>query len=219
MRKYQVLLAKNYLFVDSDVVFLKNPEKTFDLLEGFITSCCHWHNPDHTTTPQVVKLLASKTTTWQKGIFNSGQFACGQQLYTLQSIKKVAHSEWARDTVLNHPFHEQPGMNLLIHAAGIRVVNLTLPPYLMESTWAGDYDQGFEQFWADDARKPFLIHWAGRKMNGQMPIDELFLQYLSQDERSSYISDHARRSNAVSRNLLVAKIANSFKLLVSKMSS
>lgn len=188
MRKYQALLANNYLFVDSDIVFLKNPQDALGSVEGFITSCCHWHNPGHTTTQQVVDLLAKNTTTWQKGIFNSGQFACGKQLYTLDRLKEIAHSHWACDTVLKHPFHEQPGMNLLVHAADIAVVNLTLPPHLMESTWAGDYGEDFERYWADDTRRPWLIHWAGRKMNGQVAIDELFLQYLSENERSAYIA-------------------------------
>jgi len=219
MRKYQALLGSRYLFVDSDIVFLKNPEEALDSVEGFITSCCHWHNPGHTTTQQVVDLLVKKTTTWQKNIFNSGQFACGQQLYTLETLKQVAHSDWACDTVLKHPYHEQPGMNLLVNAADIEIVNLTLPPHLMESTWAGDYGEDFQRYWTDDTRRPLFIHWAGRKMNGQLAIDELFLQYLNEKERIAYMDDQNRRLLDGSRNNLARKMIRATKVFLNELSA
>jgi hypothetical protein len=219
MRKYQVLLANRYLFVDSDIVFLQNPEEALGSVEGFITSCCHWHNPGHAITQQVVDLLVKKTTTWQKNVFNSGQFACGQQLYTFEKLKQIAHSDWACDTVLKHLFHEQPGMNLLVNASNVEIVNLTMPPHLMESTWAGDYGEDFERYWADDARKPWLIHWAGRKMNGRLAIDELFLQYLNEDERSAYIADQNLSLIHSNRNSLVRTVLRAIKSLLKEMYS
>src|SRR5256885_5802561 len=37
MRKYQCLLEANYQFVDSDVIFLRNPENILKDFSGFIT--------------------------------------------------------------------------------------------------------------------------------------------------------------------------------------
>ena len=57
-----------------------------------------------------------------------------------------------------------------------------MPPVALESTWAGDYHEpGFEtRFWHDEARKPYLIHWAGMPMDVERPIHQLFYQYTLQ---------------------------------------
>src|SRR4051794_2008877 len=50
MRKYQCLTVGNYQFVDSDVIFLVNPEHALRQVNGFVTSCGHWHDASHTYT-------------------------------------------------------------------------------------------------------------------------------------------------------------------------
>jgi hypothetical protein len=183
-RKYQCLTIANYQYVDSDVIFLRNPEEVLAPHAGFVTSCCHWRDPAHTTTEESERILSAKSTTWRKTTFNSGQFACDRALYTLESLKNTA--EKFADTCLRLPYHEQPGMNLLVHEAGVKITNLTLPPQEMESTWAGDYEGRYEEFWRDARRKPYLIHWAGTATKPGRPIDQLIYKFLTAAENQEW---------------------------------
>lgn len=204
MRKYQCLTTKDYQFVDADVCFLRNPEGVLASQQGFITSCTHWHNVGHTTTDQVIELLKGKTTTWQMRVFNSGQFACSESLYTVDELISVASSEKYSQTALHFPHNEQPGFNLLVNRTDIDVVNLTLPPFNMESTWAGDYPEDYKRYWTSEDRTPYLIHWAGILMEVPRPINEIFLSYLTKEEArewSELIRDLAAKRRAKERSL------------------
>jgi hypothetical protein len=186
MRKYQCLTIGNYQFADSDVVFLVNPEKTLASVNGFITSCGHWQDASHTYTAQSLKFLKSKSTLWQKMVFNAGQFACDKPLYSMESLMAKAESQAFKYTCLTFPYHDQPGLNLLVNASDVSIQNLTLPPFNMESTWAGDYpEKDFSIKW-NDQNKPYLIHWAGFSMQTGKPIDELFYNYLSGEEKTAW---------------------------------
>tara|TARA_B100001248_G_C27399874_1_gene469234 strand:+ start:12858 stop:13721 length:864 start_codon:yes stop_codon:yes gene_type:complete len=208
MRKYQCLLSSHYQFVDSDIIFLKNPEIVLDPYEGFITSCCHWHNPNETLTPESKDFFTKKTTVWQHQVFNTGQFACSDQLYTLETLQEVAERPQFQETCLKHLYHEQPGLNMLVFASGIPITNLTLPPTYMESTWAGDYGSHFKNTWEDEARKPYLMHWAGTKMNRSNPISELFYNYLSEEEATAFDKAQAGRIHKLS---LIRRIGRAIK--------
>jgi hypothetical protein len=199
MRKYQCMLEKNYQFVDSDIVFLRDPAPVLAPHEGWVASCCHWNNPEHTYTEHSLPLIRARSTTWQRLIFNTGQFACDRALYTFESFKKTAADPAYRRTILDDPYHEQPGINLLVHLSGAPISNLTLPPVNMESTWAGDYGADYEKFWQDEARKPFIIHWAGEKMNPDKPISELFFQYLSPEEKAEFLAKVAESTPDAAR--------------------
>lgn len=188
MRKYQCMLESNYQFVDSDIVFLRDPAPVLEPHEGWVASCCHWNNPEHTYTEHSLPLIRARSTTWQRLIFNTGQFACDRALYDMASFKTTAANPDYRRTILDDPYHEQPGINLLVHLSGVPISNLTLPPTNMESTWAGDYGADFESFWRDEVRKPYLIHWAGEKMSPDKPISELFFQYLSPEEKAAFLA-------------------------------
>lgn len=85
MRKYQCLTTSNYQFVDTDICFLRSPEEVLHPLTGFITSCGHWHNTEHTCTSESQRWVANRSTVWQRDVFNSGQFACDRSLYTVGS--------------------------------------------------------------------------------------------------------------------------------------
>jgi hypothetical protein len=186
MRKYQCLLAENYQFVDADVIFLRNPEEVLAPHAGFVTSCCHWRDAAHTTTEESERLLAARSTTWRKSTFNSGQFACDRALYSFEELKRTATRTEFAGTCLRLPWHEQPGLNLLVIHSGVPITNLTLPPYSMESTWAGDYADGFEQYWKEAARKPYLIHWAGTPTDVPRPINALLYGFLTKAERAEW---------------------------------
>lgn len=188
-KKIQCFSEKNYQFVNSDIVFLKNPEQVLQNLQGFITSCLHWNNTDHTTTDETIVAYKSRSTTWQKLVFNSGQWACDTILYPdPQALISYCENNF-RETLFskNYLYKDQAGINILVLMSNVRITNITLPPHDMESTWAGDYTRNdFETYWSDPAKMPYLIHWAGCDMQADRPIDSLFLRYLTADETKQW---------------------------------
>jgi hypothetical protein len=204
MRKYQCLTVGNYQFVDSDLVFLRDPAQVLAGVDGFVTSCGHWHNPQETTTKQSQDYFRAKSTTWQKLVFNTGQFACDRPLFAFDELKQRAESETFRATCLTLPFNEQPGVDLLVISTGVPIQNLTLQPYNMQSTWAGDYDGEYRRYWCSEQETPYVVHWAGVAMEKPRPINELFYQYLSQAERlewDEWVKAAAKRFGRRDRSL------------------
>jgi hypothetical protein len=186
MRKYQCLTLSNFHYVDADVVFLRNPVEVLKPLEGFITSCGHWKNPNETLTVQSLNHFAMQSTNWQTQVFNAGQWACDRALFTCQSLRERCESSVFKDTCLTFPYHDQPGVNLLVLSTGVAVNNLTLPPWNMQSTWAGDYPGEFQKFWKTPYEMPYLIHWAGINMAQHRPIHSLIDEQLTLEERSEW---------------------------------
>jgi hypothetical protein len=199
-RKYLCLLQENFLFVDSDVIFLKNPEKPLSEVDGFISSCGHWHNPTHTITDVSEKILKEITTNWQGRVFNTGQFASAITLFQWTSLRAMAEDERYRMVCMHQNMHEQPGINLLVNLSGVYINNLTLPPYNMESTWAGDYtSDDYEKYWIDEKKKPFIIHWAGRSSQMLYPIDKLFFRFLNEEEQKQWKPVPPKRNGILQR--------------------
>jgi hypothetical protein len=220
MYKYQCLTVGNYQYVDSDVVFLRNPATVLAPETGFIASCGHWHNPGDATTKESIPLLRARSTCWQRNIFNAGQFACDRALFTEEELRATCSDPRYIATCLRYAYHDQPGLVLLTHLSGVPVHNLTLPPACMESTWAGDYpDEDFTSTWQDDARKPYLIHWAGCDMNSGRPIDRLVTDFLTQAEQAEWrgeVAAKARRQETARRSPMnqlrrLARGARAFK--------
>jgi hypothetical protein len=218
MRKYQCLTVSNFQFVDSDVIFLRNPQSVLTSVDGFVTSCGHWHNPNETVTATSLEYFKNRSTTWQKSVFNAGQWACSERLFGIQELKSRAESQDFSSTCLTFPYHEQPGVNLLVASTSIPVHNLTLPPHNMQSTWAGDYiDADFERFWVDEESKPYIIHWAGTPMWTSRSIDNLFLDYLTPNERTQWaleVEKHRRRAITKKRSwrAAVRRLRDAIKL-------
>ncbi|MEL6671268.1 MAG: hypothetical protein AAFR61_03725 [Bacteroidota bacterium] len=187
--KYQCFLTDNYQYVDSDIIFFRNPLEVLAPVQGFISSCTHWNNPDHTYNPQSKAYFQSKSTTWQKDIFNAGQFACDRVLYSLDSLIATCEGDF-RDTLIRdiNLYKDQVAINLLVGLSGVPVVNLTLPPYNMQSTWAGDYrEKGFEAaYWSNPQTAPYLAHWAGIAIYDELAINEYFYQHLSEREKKTW---------------------------------
>lgn len=200
MRKYQCLTIGNYQFADADVCFLRDPSVCLAPHEGFITSCGHWHNPAETVTPSSLRYFLRFTTVWQSRVFNTGQFACDRPLYDVPGVIRQAEHPDFCETCVRLPHHEQPGINQLVFASGIPVTNLTLPPTSMESTWAGDYPgEDFRARWTTEQRTPCLIHWAGVHFDAPRPIDELFLSFLTREERTEWEEEQRLASTAARR--------------------
>lgn len=186
MRKYQCLTISNYQFVDADVCFLRNPADVLAPLSGFVTSCGHWREPGHTVTNQSRQILVRNSTNWQKDVFNAGQWASDRVLFTFDELKNRCELPEFRDTCLTFPFNDQPGVNMLVNSTGVPIHNLTLPPWNMQSTWAGDYPNEYQQYWKTPEVTPYLIHWAGVRMEDSRPIDELIEKQLSSAELTEW---------------------------------
>lgn len=188
--KYQCLLTDNYQYVDSDVIFLKNPETELKDVTGFISSCCHWNNPEHTYSEVSRAIFKEKSTTWQKSVFNAGQYACDTILYTLPELKATLEIPAYKEPLIDS--HDQISLNLLVFLTDVKISNVTLPPHQMESTWAGDYlNEGYEKYWLDESKKPYLIHWAGYKIAIDKPIDQQFTKFLTDEEKQILVADLA----------------------------
>ena len=68
---------------------------------------------------------------------------------------------------------------MLVNLSQVKISNLTLPPVNMESTWAGSYeDDNFEEYWIDESRKPYLLHWAG--VYWPVAVDRLLDNFLTE---------------------------------------
>lgn len=186
MRKYQCLTVENYQFVDSDICFLRNPETVLAPHQGFVTSCGHWHNLEHTCTAASQHWISQKTTNWQRQVFNTGQFACDRTLYSVEELITTAMKPEFVETCVHWPHHEQPGLDWLVWLSGTEITNLTLPPFNMESTWAGDYAEDYNRYWLDPQRQPYLIHWAGTRMDIPRPINQIFYSFLTADEKAEW---------------------------------
>ena len=170
-RKYQCFLEANYQFVDADVIFLRDPAAALAPHAGFVMSCGHWRDSDHTITAESLAIFRDRSTTWQRWIFNSGQFASDTPLFPdLAALRRVASAPEHVHTCLRLPY-EQPGVNLLALLSGVPMQHLTLPPVAMESTWAGDYDDAdFRRFWRDERNRP-LSAPLGRRGDAPAPAD------------------------------------------------
>jgi hypothetical protein len=80
----------------------------------------------------------------------------------------------------------------------------------MESTWAGDYPGEYEHYWKDSDRKPYLIHWAGTRMDVPRPINQIFYNYLTASEKAEW--DEQVKTASVKRD----KQNRSFRALARK---
>lgn len=218
LRKYQCLLTENYQFVDSDICFLRNPEQVLEPYSGFITSCGHWHDAAHCCTELSQQMMLRTSTTWQKHVFNSGQFACDRPLFDFEQLKATATQPDFVETCV-HFSVDQPAINLLVFSTEVEITNLTLPPLCMESTWAGDYPGEYKQYWKDPQRQPYLIHWAGTKMDIPRPINEVFYDYLTAEEKTEWdekvkISSIQRRKQNRSPRAIARKFKRAIQTLV-----
>jgi len=201
MYKYQCLTVANYQYADSDIVFLKDPAKVLASEQDFVASCCHWNNTDEAIHPESLSFLKAKSTCWQRNVFNAGQFACDRALYTEEELKRTCLDPRYVGPCLRFPYNDQPGLVLLVNLNGVTIRNLTLPPTYMESTWAEDYDEvgNYEDYWRDEAHKPYLIHWAGCDMWIPRAIDRLFTQYLTAEELAAWKAEVAAREKREKR--------------------
>jgi hypothetical protein len=215
MRKYQCLTTQNYQYVDTDICFLRNPEEVLSAATGFVTSCGHWHNPNETQNAYSKSVLMSTSTTWQQNVFNAGQFACDQVLYDVHKLKEIASSAAFVETCVRS-WSDQPAFNLLVSASGVIVSNLTLPPTRMESTWAGDYPGDYEPYWTQPNQKPYLIHWAGNQILVPRPINTIFYQYLTDEERIEWDQEMKEKAahEKKSRKSIRARLRHIKQILV-----
>jgi hypothetical protein len=187
LKKIQCLTTTNYQYVDSDVIFFNDPYLVLKPYMGFVTSCTHWNNPNHTFTEETLIFYKNKTTTWQRLIFNSGQWACDRKLYEIKELLYFCENFYT-DTLFKKTnlYKDQAGINLLVNYKNVPIINLTLPPINMESTWAGDYleDYSFDKFELNE--KPYIIHWAGTPIKHSKFINKYFFKFLSEEQKKEF---------------------------------
>jgi hypothetical protein len=185
LRKYLTLLTKDYQFVDSDIVFLRNPVSALEPYEGFVVYCTEWNKPGKTYRPGTRKIMSAHTSTWQSKVFNSGQHASSEALFGSWDELRcfIEQPELAPYCIHETENHDQTALNILSFLRRKQFVNLTMPPHDWESSWAGDYEGEFEHLWKDDSRKPLLIHYAGETIPYlNRPINRLFENFLTAEE-------------------------------------
>lgn len=205
--RYFCLTISNYQFVDADIIFLRNPAEVLADQEGFVASCTHWSNPEHTYTADSLKILKKISTCWAGRVFNAGQFACDQALYTEEELKQTCLNPLHADTCFNF---DQCGTVLLVNLSQVKISNLTLPPVNMESTWAGSYeDDNFEGYWVDESRKPYLLHWAG--VYWPVPVDRLLAKFFTPEEREIWaaeVEQKMRRAHSLRNRIHKVRMAS-----------
>ncbi|MCB0338122.1 MAG: hypothetical protein KDD53_00895, partial [Bdellovibrionales bacterium] len=214
MRKYLCLTTSEYQFVDTDVIFLRNPQEVLSPYSGFVTSCGHWRDTSHTCTRDSESLLKTKGERWKNEVFNSGQFACDIALFNSESLKFQCEQAHYKPTCIDWPHNEQPGMNLLVGMSKIQITNLTLPPISMRSTWAGDYPNQFPDNWEEPERKPYLIHWAGLSYDLSREVDRMALAFIDKSQRSSLLNSREKRTTIASK---IATVFNVIKANIQKL--
>jgi hypothetical protein len=192
MLKYFCLTQANFAFFDCDICFIEDFRKPLAQQNGFVVADTEASKPGWSSTPELANVLARQTSLWSLRLFNVGHFACDIPLYSRAGLRSTC--EKYRETCLD--FHmEQPGINLLVGLTGVRVTNLCLPPYNMESTMAIDYPAEWENLW-EKGRRPYFIHYAGRCV-GRYPIGRIFYDYLSQEERKEWAANEAKTHDSV----------------------
>jgi len=196
-QKFQCLTTANYQFADTDVFFLRNPERVLAPHSGLIACCNEWTIALHggrVASKDSIPILKRATTLWQRNVFCSGQFACESALYAPHDLIEIAAKPEHASTCMHPPFGDQEGINLLVSLSGVSVTNLTLPPFLMESSWAGDYPDDPAPYWQNEERKPYLIHYYGHahRMHEDRRINDVFKELLTREEQQQWIEESQR---------------------------
>lgn len=189
--KYHCLTESSYFFADSDIIFLRDPREVLGPLDGFVVADTEWNKPRYTYNRESARLLARRSSLWLKSVFNAGFFACDRPLYSDETLNEILRRPGSQDLLLHSD--DQIGLNLLVSESGAMPMNLNLPPFVMESTWAGDYPGEFESFWREENRKPFFIHWAGPVFDWDYPINALFYEFLTKEETAEWREQQARK--------------------------
>ena len=185
--RFFLLGCGGYQVADTDLIFLRNPADVLRDHDGLIVSCHQWHLADKAAPSATLDLLRQKSSTWQSRLFNAGQFAASDPMFELGELSELLTTECvSQHAFLDESPWDQAGFNLLAALRQPPMVNLCLPPHRMESTWAGDYPNEFEKHWRDEKSQPYLIHWAGGCLDQDLPINELFFQFLTRNELTQW---------------------------------
>jgi len=186
--RYFCLTEQNYVFTDTDVIFLENPARALEKVAGFVVADTEWNKPQWTFTPASASFLAGRSSVWLQRVFNAGHFACDRALYTDGGLRETFLRSPLSETPPFHdrPGDDQPGINLFVALSGAPFTNLNLPPSPMESTWAGDYPGNYLPLWEGEGKKPYFIHWAGPALDEERPINRLFLDFLTGEEKAEW---------------------------------
>ena len=195
--KYHCLTQGSSFFTDVDIIYLRDPREVLRPLSGFVVADTEWNKPRYTYNAESAALLAKRSSLWLKNIFNGGFFASEAPLYTETALADILKRPDRKDLYIHTD--DQIGLNLLVSQADTTPTNLNLPPFPMESTWAGDYREDFESFWKEKDHMPIFIHWAGPILDDERPINQLFYDFLTKEELSEWRKEQAVRLEKLKR--------------------
>ena len=193
MAKYRCLTEANYVYFDTDICVLDDFRPVLTQQTNFVVADTEWSKPGWAASPESTAILAKKSSLWMLNLFNAGHFACDQALYSEEEIQSL--SEKHRQTCLEYPHHDQPGINLLVSFTNIKVTNLCLPPHRMESTMAVDYPGEWEGIWSN-GRRPYFMHYAGSALNQKIPISRLYYDFMTKAERAEWAAVEQEKRNS-----------------------
>jgi hypothetical protein len=180
-----LLSCTNFQVADSDVIFLRNPVEVLAPYDDLVTACHQWSRPQLAASEHTLDWLKKHSSTWSARVFNAGQFALGgPRLFDLKELTELLHDPVHSHHVFDsNPPWDQGGFNYLFALTKRKQINLTLPPFNMESTWAADYPVDFCCEWESEEQTPYLIHWAGSCLYQKLAINSIFESFLSDSEK------------------------------------
>jgi hypothetical protein len=216
MAKYRCLTEANYAYFDTDICVLDDFRPILAPHTNFVVADTEWSKPEGATPPEAIAILSQKSSLWMLSLFNAGHFACDHALYSEAELQSV--SEKYRKPCLEFPYHDQPGMNVLVSVSNVEFTNLCLPPYRMESTMAVDYRGDWEGVWSKGHR-PYFMHYAGGALVPDSPISRLYSEFMSKAERAEWAAMEEKKRKGslwLQKWPLLVRILNQMVRIVDK---
>jgi len=195
--KYIALLQSNCCYFDTDIILLKEPQEWLKAApsDAFVVADTEWAKNRWTFSDDSLRFLASLSSCWPLLTFNSGFFAFEDPLYEEEELLSLIQEPEFRSTCLERKLSpiDQPAINWLVLRKQRRIFNFNLPPQGMESTMAVDYGTRQPKAVLSNPAAPAFIHYAGPVFEVGLPVNELYVSYLTNGERRRWDAELERR--------------------------
>jgi hypothetical protein len=192
-RKILALTQRNSAYFDSDIVHIRSFSSD---LEAFPEGCLiaadpEWSIKAWTFSEETKRVYESGSSTWVLDNFNAGFFALGSQGIEKDYIKSLFKDQmFSRLCQGGGPTSsDQEAINYLTFMTDLKVVNLCLPPYRMESTFCWDYPQKYEAL-LSKKEAPFFIHFVSKAIEQDHFMKPLFFEHLTTAEKQEWKQLH-----------------------------
>jgi hypothetical protein len=124
-----------------------------------------------------------------------GLLSFEEPLYEEEELLSLIQEPEYRSTCLERKLSpiDQPAINWLVLRKQRRIFNFNLPPQGMESTMAVDYGARQPKSVLSNPAAPAFIHYAGPVFEVGLPVNELYVSYLTNGERRQWDAELKRR--------------------------